>query len=196
MPLDDSPSTPRVRRLRVTIGSRCLDDTVAPADGQGPPEAGPSARWAKGIIWTWMRSGERPDLFLSGYARGPDRWGSLAAYHLRIPRLEFRLDGRRWTDGRPVRGPMARWAEKPAPASKAGHKAWKDWCFARDQAMGAAAQRAVQEGWEVELLAVIAPWSGTHGTEYSLEFFQHERIKIEAVVAPLSLRPASVAAAG
>ena len=143
-----------------------------------------------------MRAGEKPDLFLSGYARGPDRWGALAAYHLSVPRLEFRLDGRRWTNERPARGPMARWTEETMPASKASPKAWKDRCLARDRAMGAAAMRAADEGWDVSLLAVIAPWSRTHGTEYSMEFFQHPQIKIEALVAPLALRPASATPVG
>lgn len=198
MALDDSPSPARIRRLRVVIGSRCLDDTPAPADRRDTPEDGPAARWSKRVIWTWMRTGERPDLFLSGYARGPDRWGALAAYHLSVPRLEFRLDGRRWKNGRPVRedAPMARWTEEAPPASNAGKKAWKDWCLARDRAMGAAAHRAADDGWEVSLLAVIAPWSDTHGTEYSMEFFQHDRIKIEALVAPLTLRPGSAPPTG
>lgn len=66
------------------------------------------------------------------------------------------------------------------PARGAEREEWAAWCLRRDRAMVRAASRAHAEGRAVQVLALVAPWSPTHGTEYTAA--EARRLGLEVTV--------------
>ena len=102
---------------------------------------------------------ERVDAFIAGSARRA--------------RARARTAGRRWAvyglDGRVVRGhaaPVA-WTVDAPPERRDGRALWAAWCLHRDRAIVRDAARAAARGRAVRVLALVAPWSETRGTEYT-----------------------------
>jgi uncharacterized Ntn-hydrolase superfamily protein len=101
---------------------------------------------------------------VTGDARGPDSWALTVA----------RTTGRRWAsytlDGRALRGhgvPVP-WTPDAPPERRDGRALWAAWCLHRDRAIVRDAARAHAAGRSVRVLALVAPWSATHGTAYTV----------------------------
>lgn len=82
--------------------------------------------------------------------------------------------GRRWAsyalDGLVRRGhgaPTA-WTSDAPPERRDGRALWAAWCLHRDRVIVRDASRAHAAGRSVRVLALVAPWSATHGTEYTV----------------------------
>lgn len=82
--------------------------------------------------------------------------------------------GRRWAsyalDGLVRRGhgvPTA-WTPDAPPTRRDGRALWAAWCLHRDRAIVRDAARAHAVGRSVRVLALVAPWSATHGTAYTV----------------------------
>lgn len=141
----------------LVTGSRVLADR---------PEA---EAWARRILRGPIRGDTRPRV-LTGDARGPDAWAVEAA-------------GTRWTrfdkHGAIYCGllPDCRegwWTFPPTetPPRPRTRDEWRTRLLARDRAMVAYARLCADRGASVRVLALRAPWSETHGTDYTV---QHAR---------------------
>ena len=135
--------------ILVVTGSRALADL-------------PSAeRWALAALHEAVAVA---GTVVTGDARGPDAWALTVA----------RTAGRRWAsyalDGlvRRGHGDPARWTVDAPPERRDGRALWAAWCLHRDRAVVRDAARAHAAGRSVRVLALVAPWSPTHGTEYSV----------------------------
>ena len=113
---------------------------------------------------------------VTGDARGPDAWALTVA----------RGTGRRWAsyalDGLVRRGhdvPVA-WTPDAPPQRRDGRALWAAWCLHRDRAIVRDAARAHAAGRSVRVLALVAPWSATHRTEYTVA--RAEAAGLEVVV--------------
>ena len=134
--------------ILVVTGSRALADS------------GSAERWAFDLLHAAVA---HADTLVTGDARGPDAWALTCA----------RTAGRRWAvyglDGRVVRGhaaPVA-WTVDAPPERRDGRALWAAWCLHRDRAIVRDAARAAARGRAVRVLALVAPWSETRGTEYT-----------------------------
>ncbi len=160
------------RSLEIVIGSRRLARSSA-------------ERWALDTLDQWFRGRATYGWFLSGGAPGPDSWGFAAARKHGREALEFRLDGRRWRNGKPSDVAPMRWTEQAPPPQNAGRSAWKSWCLRRDDAIVKAAARALGAGWEVHALALVAAWKGTGGTEYTAQRLAPHCTTIQVIRSPI-----------
>jgi len=135
--------------ILVVTGSRVLAD-----------QAG-SERWALAVLHELVPIAAT---VVTGDARGPDRWALTVA----------RTTGRRWAsyalDGfvRRGHGDPVRWGT-PDPKDQRNRATAAAWCLHRDRVLVADAVRAHAAGRSVRVLALVAPWSTTHGTEYTAE---------------------------
>ena len=147
--------------ILVVTGSRVLADL-------------PSAeRWALDLLRSAV---QHADTVVTGDAGGPDAWALSAA----------RTAGRRWAvyglDGlvRRGHGPPVPWTADAPPERRDGRALWAAWCLHRDRAIVRDAVRAHAAGRSVQVLALVAPWSPTHGTEYTAG--EARRLGLEVVV--------------
>jgi len=133
--------------ILVVTGSRVL---------AGAPSAD---RWALDLLRAAV---QHADTVVTGDAGGPDAWAPSAA----------RIAGRRWAsyalDGfvRRGHGDPVRWGT-PDPEDQRNRATAAAWCLHRDRVLVADAVRAHAAGRSVRVLALVAPWSKTHGTEYT-----------------------------
>lgn len=134
-----------------------------------------SQQWACQAIRDKLDELGRPTI-VDGYADGPDRWASEIARDEDLPLVEFRLDGIVYcfrVPGRPT-GPAGRW-----------HKSTKQiHPLDRDRAMVEWAQKVLDKGRRVEALGLVAPWSKTRGTDWTLGLAKHCGIKVTRLVCP------------
>lgn len=127
-----------------------------------------SATWAQGRITQALRA--HPGSYvLTGDAHGPDAWAVVASAsrHIILDR-HGRIRAQIVRDGHD-----GWWIDPPRPPPvPSGLHEWRDRLLARDRALVACARRYADQGHTVRVLALRAPWSETHGTDYTA---QHAR---------------------
>lgn len=84
---------------------------------------------------------------LSGGADGPDTWSAELGKHHGLEVVTYRPDGRRIASS----GRETRWGDRGSP-------------LIRNFAMASAAATAKEEGWRIDVLALVDPRSRKHGT--------------------------------
>jgi hypothetical protein len=151
------------RRLLLVCGSRSL----------GAEHGGTKAStdWAYDILRSQIANPKhRPDVVINGDAHGPDRWSSMTALTLGIECRAYRLDGNVYTwDTMGSQFVHSRWRDADGPAVNP---------LERNRALVAAAARALDEGWDVQVLGLVAPWAKTHGTDHTLAQARHSGLKV------------------
>lgn len=153
--------------ILLVTGSRALADTRR------------AAAWARGEIAPRALDAHQ---VVAGDARGPDEW----AQDLAPTWAE------RWClDGRILARLMldwvleARWHNDPLPR-RGDREGRRQLCLARDRAM---VDHYAPRADEVALLALIAPWSRTRGTEYTARHAEAAGIAVERLVCPVEYGP-------
>lgn len=156
--------------LLLVTGSRALADTSAAHD------------WARvqlrSAVAAMVPSGLPPACVLTGGCEGsPDFWVREPARARGFTVVEYRLDGGRYVNGERNGDWPHRFAYRPGS---------RPWPLVRNKALVAAAV-ACSEAWDVRVLALVAPWSKTHGTEYTASLAESRGLRVERLVCPEEL---------
>jgi len=158
-------------RVLLVTGSRALTDT---------PQA---EEWARTELA--KRIGPATlDKVIAGDARGPDEWAHEAA-PVGIWRSRWCLDGTvryglgasDWTEARWLHG------DAPRPSS---HDAWAQRALARNRAM---VEHTARRPEGVRVLALLAPWSRTRGTQHTMRLAREHSLPVEVLACPEALGP-------
>jgi hypothetical protein len=118
----------------------------------------------------------QPSLVVSGTADGPDQWAaSVGGPRIRAHTGRFyALDGTVQTRDRSV---IEQWTDAPTSPHGAPHWQWKDRCLERDRVM-AAWVIAQSNAYDVVTLALIAAWSKTQGTAYTVSLMRAANLSV------------------
>ncbi len=154
--------------ILLVTGSRALADR---AD---------SAAWARGILYDAIRTPARPRVY-TGDASGPDTWAiALAGSGY----TQWARDGAIYCwMGAPDREGW--WIEPPhPPVLPRTRDEWRRRLLARDRAMVAHAALWASRGDTVRVLALRAPWSETHGTDYTAQHARAAGLDVRVLTYP------------
>lgn len=120
-----------------------------------------------------------PDLVVNGGANGPDAVSTTLAMAVR-PRIavrEFELDG--WIYRSDITGDELsreqRWRDADGHAGSP---------LERNRLMVAHCVRAREDGWQVHVLALIAPWAKTHGTDHTIGLAKRAGLEVTRMECP------------
>ena len=129
-------------------------------------------RWALDLLRAEVL---RAAVVVTGDARGPDSWALTVARTAERRWASYALDGLvRRGHGAPVP-----WTPDAPPERRDGRALWAAWCLHRDRAVVRDAARAHAAGRSVRVLALVAPWSPTHGTEYTVARAQAAGLEVD-----------------
>lgn len=147
-PSPQPPPQPSVRqKLLIVCGSRSMSKRVE------------AEEWARRIIEKAIMALGKDDVVMAGGAEGPDVWAREFALKHKRTLLEFRLDGHRWLNNQKTN---EFWYDKSLLLREDALR----WPLFRNEHMAMAARKAKEAGWEVIGVAVVAPWTVTHGTTH------------------------------
>lgn len=139
-----------------------------------------SAAWARARIAEALDA--TPGSYvLTGDAHGPDAWATVAsvARHIILGR-HGRIRAQLVRDGHD-----GWWIDPPRPPPvPSGLREWRDRLLARDRALVAFAQRSADQGHTAHVLALRAPWSETHGTDYTAQHARTAGLDVRALTYP------------
>ena len=160
-------------RILVVTGSRAFD-----VDHR-------SRFWAKAAI-TGSFTNHLPGLVVHGGARGPDTWAEELAAWLGLPRVWFGVGGAGLAVLRLPNGHARKIndAERYAYASRDP--------LARNDAMMRWAADQAARGHAVQVVGLLAPWSKSNGTAYTLVSARNHDLTVETFEAPAEAWPAGV----
>ena len=139
-----------------------------------------SAAWAQRILRDAIRTPEPPRVY-TGDARGPDAWA------LALAGAEYTQWAR---DGAFYCGMTHPWMEgwwiapPHPPATPRTRDEWRRRLLARDRAMVAHAALCASRGDTVRVLALRAPWSETHGTDYTAQHARAAGLDVRVLTYP------------
>jgi hypothetical protein len=157
-------------RILVVTGSRALD-----ADAR-------SRFWAKSAI-TESFVNHLPGLVVHGGARGPDTWAEEFAAWLGLPRVWFGVGGAGLAVLRLPNGHARKIvdAERYAYASRDP--------LARNDAMIRWAADQAARGHAVKVVGLLAPWTNSGGTAYTLVAARNHDLSVRTFEAPAEVWP-------
>ena len=158
-------------RVLLVTGSRALSDTHA------------AEVWARGMLRERITR-EIVDSVVAGDARGPDEW----AHEIAPPGLwcaRWCLDGAvlcslgsNWHE-------EARWLVRGVPRPSTS-EAWVQRALARNRAM---VEHAARRPEGVRVLALLAPWSRTRGTQHTMRLAREHSLPVEVLTCPEAYGP-------
>jgi hypothetical protein len=170
-----------VAELLVVTGSRVLADT---------PDA---EAWARGVLGEVTAALPPVAVLYAGGAAGPDTWAADLARERGLSVIEYRLDGNRWTLSRLSRAvrPYAPWCEWEGVRARPGDRRWP---LERnrvmiDHAALLARTAAVNLRHAVRVLALVAPWSRTHGTQHTVRLARAAGLAVDVRECPAAYGP-------
>lgn len=158
-------------RVLLVTGSRALTDT---------PQA---EAWACGELAKRITR-EAVDSVVAGDARGPDEW----AHEVAAPGIWCA----RWClDGAVLCSLVSNWHEEARwlvrdvvrPSTR---EAWAQRALARNKAM---VEHAAMRPEGVRVLALLAPWSRTRGTQHTMRLAREHGLSVEVLVCPEAYAP-------
>ena len=158
-------------RVLLVTGSRALSDTHA------------AEVWARGMLRERITR-EIVDSVVAGDARGPDEW----AHEVAPPGLWCA----RWClDGAVLCGLGSNWHEEArwlvrGVARPSSHDAWAQRALARNRAM---IEHAARRSDGVRVLALLAPWSRTRGTQHTMRLAREHGLPVEVLTCPEAYGP-------
>jgi hypothetical protein len=158
-------------RVLLVTGSRALTDTPE-------AEAWAQDELARRITREAVRS------VVTGDARGPDEWAhpdELGIWGVRwclSGDVDFRLGGDWWTE--------KRWLPRGTPRPSS-HDAWAQRALARNRAM--VTHVADCDPGNVRVLALLAPWSRTRGTQHTMRLAREHGLPVEVLSCPEAYGP-------
>ncbi len=154
----------------LVTGSRALDDSVV------------AEAWASEKLHARIGALPQKSVVVNGGAEGPDRWSSQIAHRYGLEYREYLLDGTIRANGVEV----ARWAVDGKPVDDI--KLERAWPLTRNRAMvtrfAVLAQDRAVKGVEVRVLALVAAWSKTHGTEHTATLADGMGLPVETITCP------------
>ena len=154
------------KRILVVTASRVLCDTQA------------ARSWLYAQCVAAIEEAEpRPGLVVNGGAKS-DRVATDVASRNNIDWREFRLDG--WTYG-PELSDVAqiyRWRHGGGPESNP---------LNRNARMIECVGAVSRERWSIEVLALVAPWAKTHGTDHTATLARKAGFKVTRLECPMEL---------
>lgn len=158
-------------RVLLVTGSRALADT---------PQA---EAWARAELAKRVTR-EAVDSVVAGDARGPDEW----AHEIAPPGLwcaRWCLDGAVLCRLASDWHEEARWLVRGV-ARPSSHDAWAQRALARNRAM---VEHAALNPEGVRVLALLAPWSRTRGTQHTMRLAREHGLPVEVLACPESYGP-------
>lgn len=149
-------------RVLLVTGSRALADT---------PQA---EEWARAELARRITV-ETVDNVVAGDARGPDEWAHEIA-------AKASLRHERWCLGGAVelRHHNLRWLPEGAPIPTT-HDAWAQRALARNRAM---VEHTALSPEGVRVLALLASWSRTRGTQHTMRLAREHGLPVEVLTCP------------
>lgn len=135
--------------LLLVSGSRALAETPA------------AQWWAKAKVLEALSRLSAGGTLVTGDALGPDAWARRAAIAVQVRALVFNLYGKVETDDAGWR-----WTTESIPAH--GSPERRRWPLRRNEAMVTYVSERAFEGKRVHVLGLVAPWSKTRGTHYTV----------------------------
>lgn len=120
------------------------------------------------VLWAWEVLRARINvlprnacILTGGCPRSPDEWAYEIGRTRKLTVVEYKLDGRRYVNSQiEERNSEWRMPDVVPPGSRPGEPGWP---HIRNAALIEGALAALNAGWDVSVLAVLAPWSKTHG---------------------------------
>ena len=158
-------------RVLLVTGSRALSDTHA------------AEVWARGMLRERITR-EIVDSVVAGDARGPDEWAHEIAAKASLRHDRWCLGGdvvTRYGDGHYD----GRWLPKGTPIPTT-HDAWAQRALARNRAM---VEHAALKPESVRVLALLAPWSRTRGTQHTMRLAREHSLPVEVLTCPEAYGP-------
>jgi len=138
--------------------------------------------WALDTLKRHILNG-RPDLIINGGAEGPDRMSANIAGSLGIEWHKYLLDGWIYTvDSMDSVLRVARWRDAEGPVVSP---------LERNRALVAASVKARNEGWQVHVLGLVAPWAKTHGSDHTIAQAKHAGLEVTRIECPMDYAGAS-----
>lgn len=152
-------------RILVITGSRSLNMSHG---GSMQSES-----WAKQLLRTALFGDHRPTFLVHGDCpNSPDRWAHELAMKGPEPYIQclaFNLDGWIYLND----GQLRRWRDLDGRESNP---------LRRNDSQVTHCAKARDDGWDVRLVALIAPWAKTHGTEHTVGLARKAGFRDEDII--------------
>lgn len=151
-----------MRTALLVCGSRVLGDVKG------------ATVWGRQIVAAAIAALPPRSVVLTGGAVGPDAWAGEFASKRAVNLVEYRLDGFRWVNGKWDYPP---WPHR-LPIEPHERKGGRGFPLLRNQAMIDALAQLDPE-WDRYVLALIAPWAQTQGTQFTVEHARRAGIRVD-----------------